>query len=464
MSDELEVRRQDPSYLATVPDEKLDGWIQIIRPLTQLATQVADTPFVPKGLRGQPEAAVAAMLFGRELGMPPLQALANVHMVEGKPTMSAEHLRAMVLAAGHEIEFPELTGVQVTIRGRRKGGSGWTVVTWNKAMVEQAGLGHKDNHRKYPRAMLVARASADLIRMIFADVTHGIRATEEVEDGEQQEAGSPAATPERVVSKVSRAKAKGTTQAAVTPASVPPVQEPAVTAPPRPPLPAAKMSAPESVAATPGEGLGDTGSQPPATDPRLEEPGCAVISNGQQCRLREGHVDRGVDHSFGGGMGDPVEARRCKIPEEHKAHAWNPEKDVWYACSGEGTYNGNDVVDPEFNTPLPEDYPEAVIVSEGDGSPDDMDATGGPVPDTSPTISPGALRALGAAFTSLGVKDSDERHHATSALLGRKVDTWKTLTRADADRLFKAVEGISTRDQLEALIQRAAEEWGQNNA
>ncbi len=110
------------------------------------------------------------------------------------------------------------------------------------------------------------------------------------------------------------------------------------------------------------------------------------------------------------------------------------------------------------------ELPEAEIVSEGDGSPDDLDATGGPVPDREPLISPGALRALGAAFTSLGIKDTAERHHTTSALLGRKIDSWKTLTRSDADRLFKAVENLTTRDELETLVQEAAEKWGQAGA
>lgn len=510
--------------------ERTDGWVDVIQPVAALAEQVMHTEFVPKGLRGKPAAITAAILYGRELEMPPMQSLTNIHVVDGRVGLAAEHMRAMVFAAGHEITYPVLKGAQVVARGRRRGPDGVlgepTDVEWNWQMAQHAGLVGKDNWKKYPRAMLTARATADLCRLIFPDVTRGMEAAEELDEDERPaEAGTSTSTTDKPVSKVSRAKAKGTTPPAATAAPVPPVQGSAVAAPPRPPLPAAKV-APEPAAATPGEGLGDTGSQPPAAGPARELdfsdeadrdlakhlervmydcpkgpsthhapheyqfgaelrecPGlvsapcsnegkhthhrwattqafywcegittlqqCPHISNTQQCRYASGHEG---PHTFGGGLQDPVSNRRCELPEEHDAHAWNPRKGEWFNCSGRAL--AMETIE----------LPEAEIVSEGDGSPDDLDATGGPVPDTSPTISPGALRALGAAFTSLGITDSAERHHTTSALLGRKVETWKTLTRADADKLFKAVENLTTRDQLEELVQRAAEEWGASDA
>jgi hypothetical protein len=55
---------------------------------------------------------------------------------------------------------------------------------------------------------------------------------------------------------------------------------------------------------------------------------CQVFSYDQRCRFYDGH--RG-DHTFGGGMGDPIHLRRCPIPEEHPTHAWVDEP---LACSG----------------------------------------------------------------------------------------------------------------------------------
>jgi hypothetical protein len=61
--------------------------------------------------------------------------------------------------------------------------------------------------------------------------------------------------------------------------------------------------------------------------PLTGEP-CKHFSVSQRCRYHAGH--RG-DHTFGGGMGDPVQLRRCAIPAEHPAHAW---PDGLTACSG----------------------------------------------------------------------------------------------------------------------------------
>ncbi|NUO56009.1 MAG: hypothetical protein HOV78_05060, partial [Hamadaea sp.] len=169
-----------------VANERTDGWINVIQPVAELAAQIVGTEFVPVAIREKPAAITAAILFGRELEMPPMQSLANIHVIEGRAALAAEQMRAMVFAAGHEITYPELSGVEVTARGRRRYSDGsWsapTTVTWNRAMAEAAGLTGKQNWRKYPRAMLEARATAELCRLVFPDVTHGLPSAEELED------------------------------------------------------------------------------------------------------------------------------------------------------------------------------------------------------------------------------------------------------------------------------------------
>lgn len=59
---------------------------------------------------------------------------------------------------------------------------------------------------------------------------------------------------------------------------------------------------------------------------------CQVFSLGIACRYYDGHVDRGYDHTFGGGMGDPVELRHCPTLEPHPAHAWQ-DREI-HACTG----------------------------------------------------------------------------------------------------------------------------------
>jgi len=69
----------------------------------QLANKVAGTDFVPKALRGKPDAVLACILTGSEVGISPMKSLSMIHIVDGRPAMAAELMRAIVLDAGHDI-------------------------------------------------------------------------------------------------------------------------------------------------------------------------------------------------------------------------------------------------------------------------------------------------------------------------------------------------------------------------
>lgn len=154
---------------------------------SDLASQIAATDFAPQGLRGKPAAVMAAMLQGAELGIGPMQALSQIAVINGKPCMSAQLMRALVHRAGHDLWFEVKTNTKVTIAGRR---SEWPEervarVTWTMDDAKTAGLSGGQNYRKYPRAMLAARATGEWCRDNCADVLGGIGYTpEEVSDGD----------------------------------------------------------------------------------------------------------------------------------------------------------------------------------------------------------------------------------------------------------------------------------------
>jgi hypothetical protein len=268
-----EIARRDPDPLEqslSIRNERTDAWIAVLQPVAELAAQVANTDFVPRALRNNPAAVTAAVLFGRELDMPPMHALSNIHMVEGKPTLAAETMRAQVLAAGHEIGYGEVSSSKVEVKGRRKGETAWTIIVWTLADAQRAGISNKAVWKSYPRQMLTARATAELCRLIFPDVTHGMRATEEVEDGELfGEVDAGASSGETATTRVAR-KPRGSAQAARSGASLagsaqldPVVPVGPVGSPPRsadiapPPPPAAPVSDTAGVGSagsTPGEG------------------------------------------------------------------------------------------------------------------------------------------------------------------------------------------------------------------
>lgn len=154
---------------------------------SDLASQIAATDFAPQGLRGKPAAVMAAMLQGAELGIGPMQALSQIAVINGKPCMSAQLMRALVQRAGHELWFKTKTNTRVTICGRRQDWPADRVaeVSWSMDDAKAAGLAGGQNYRKYPRAMLAARATGELCRDNFADVLGGIGYTpEELTDGD----------------------------------------------------------------------------------------------------------------------------------------------------------------------------------------------------------------------------------------------------------------------------------------
>ncbi|ROZ88981.1 hypothetical protein [Gordonia sp. OPL2] len=223
------------------PFTRLRDWAELYVQVGKAAGHLASTDFVPDGLRGKPEAVAAAMLKGAELGIDPLDALQNIHVVKGKVGFSAEFMRRRIIEAGHEIRFKESTDTRCVVEGRRRGEEAWERVTFTADNAKTAQI----DIRSYPADKLVARASSRLCRRVFPDVLGGSLIIEDVLDGEVVEA-----TPN-----VTTTPATGTGQKAVESA---PVQRKTAT-----------RKAPAKKAAQKAEKVNDPSDQPPLPD---EEP------------------------------------------------------------------------------------------------------------------------------------------------------------------------------------------------
>lgn len=134
---------------------------------------------------------------GSMLGLHPMAALQSIHIIEGKPTLSANLLAALVRRAGHRLrvttsgDWKAGTFVARAVLIRSDDPDFEFIVEWTKERATTAGLAGKGNWNKYPEAMCKARAITEVIREGAPDVTivaaytpEELGAAEVTEDGE----------------------------------------------------------------------------------------------------------------------------------------------------------------------------------------------------------------------------------------------------------------------------------------
>lgn len=167
---------------------KLAEWAQELTAAHQLGTALCQTDFVPKDFRGKPEAAAAAILAGKSLGLDPMNALSNIFVVHGRPALYARTMAALVLREGHEVIRTAAADDSVTVRARRKGAKDWQEFTWTIARATKAGYMKNEKYKTDPVGMLTAKALAEACRVIAPDVLTGV-ASYSVEEVELEDMG-----------------------------------------------------------------------------------------------------------------------------------------------------------------------------------------------------------------------------------------------------------------------------------
>lgn len=165
--------------------------------VTTLSARFAQSTLVPEALRGKEADVFVTILAGQELGLTPMASLRSIHVIKGKPVLTADVMVALVLGSGKAEYFRcvDASDTSVTYETKRKGSPEPQRVTWTLAEATRAALTGKDNWRWYPRAMLKARCRAELARDVYPDVIAGC-----YEESEADEIrGIPRPAPPRVV-------------------------------------------------------------------------------------------------------------------------------------------------------------------------------------------------------------------------------------------------------------------------
>jgi hypothetical protein len=145
------------------------------------AQALADARLLPGPYRRSPADVLLAVDMAAALGIAPVQALTSIHVIDGKPSMSAELMRALVLRAGHRIRVVESTAQRCVLEvARREAPDERSTFVWTTDDAHRAGLlPAKDgsNWARHPAAMLLARCSSTACRAVFPDVLAGVSYT-----------------------------------------------------------------------------------------------------------------------------------------------------------------------------------------------------------------------------------------------------------------------------------------------
>lgn len=150
-----------------------------VQQLKSLGQTLVSSGLMPAAIK-TPEAAVVIILKGRELGIPPLEAINSINVIQGKPTVAPQLMLALIERSKQGyIEIVERADSHSIVKAVRKGR---TPVTFKFTLedAKRLGLAEKDNWRKQPAVMLQWRNVAAAARAVFPDVISGVYTPEEM--------------------------------------------------------------------------------------------------------------------------------------------------------------------------------------------------------------------------------------------------------------------------------------------
>jgi len=163
--------------------------------VAMVADKLANSGMVPKDYQGKPDAVFTAIMHGAEIGLPPMQALQNIAVINGRPGIFGDALPSLLFSSSifkHEDFVEEFEGdypkddfkAVCTMTRRVSGGKERTVTReFSIDDAKTANLWKKSGPwTTYPKRQLQWRARWLVARDLFADIIGGLRAAEELVD------------------------------------------------------------------------------------------------------------------------------------------------------------------------------------------------------------------------------------------------------------------------------------------
>lgn len=140
----------------------------------EYARVVAVGDMLPAAYRGKPANVLVAMGLGRAMGLSPAEALYRIHVIQGRPTASAELIAANVRKAGHRLRVSgDETQARATIIRSDDPEFEFESV-WNLDRARKLDLANKDGWKKQPGTMMRWRAVTEVARLACPEALYGV--------------------------------------------------------------------------------------------------------------------------------------------------------------------------------------------------------------------------------------------------------------------------------------------------
>lgn len=166
----------------------------------KFADLLSKSNMVPKEFVGNPGNILVAIQWGMELGLQPMQAMQNIAVINGRPSLWGDSVIGLVKASPLcEYIIEETTDDEATCIVKRRGEQEQRR-TFTTKDAKQAGLlGKSGPWTNYPKRMMQMRARSWALRDVFPDVLRGMPIAEEVMDIEPRDITPTRPTSESVL-------------------------------------------------------------------------------------------------------------------------------------------------------------------------------------------------------------------------------------------------------------------------
>jgi hypothetical protein len=164
----------------------------------QFSEMLASSSMVPKAYQGKPQDILVCVQWGYEMGLAPMQALQNIAVINGKPSVYGDAMMALVQASPvcedvEEYFENEGTTNPIAVCVAKRRGRKPVVMKFSVEDAKRAGLWGKGGPwTAYPKRMLQMRARGFALRDAFPDVLKGMISAEEAQDYPEDEKSAPA--------------------------------------------------------------------------------------------------------------------------------------------------------------------------------------------------------------------------------------------------------------------------------